>query len=109
MSFKALLERWSLVPVCYSEISSGWIPLVDELISKLVDLGWDREVFYIQEQGGRLHFGIKHSTPEMARLIRDYSTKSEMICAVCGGHGERKRWGENVLILTRCDSCAVQK
>lgn len=84
-------------------IGIGWYPLVKELISDILELGWDKQICQIKEKFGGLRFYINSAPREVHDRISKAETDSFYICEFCGNPGElrtNRSW-----IKTLCDSC----
>lgn len=77
-----ILERW------FFEVGDGWLPLVKELIEKLIDAGWNREVTQVKEKFAGLRFYINGGTDEIFNIIQEAEDKSYNICEICGKPGD---------------------
>jgi len=100
--FDALVKKYDLQPYCSSGIGDGWIPLVEELIQKLIDLGWNKKIAQIKEKFGTLRVYLDDATEEMRELVYKYEAKSAEICELCGKPGIiRGRWW----VKCKCDGC----
>lgn len=87
----------------YFECAEGWYPLLQELMTKLVALGWDRQATQIKEKFGGLRIYANGLTEEMDDLVCEYAYMSREVCEDCGepGHWTRQRYW----IRTLCDKC----
>ena len=72
----------------YFSISNGWLPMIQNLILKLIDTGWNREVCQVKEKFGGLRFYINDGNKEIFSIIREYENMSYHICELCGKKGE---------------------
>lgn len=75
------------------DVGGGWLPIVEDLIVKLIDKGWDRALMQVKEKFGSLRFYIGTGTPEIFDLIREAENKSAVTCEDCGKPGRVARWG----------------
>lgn len=75
------------------EIREGWVPLVEELIKDLKELGWDGTIHQIKEKWGGLRFYIGYGTEDIWNRIEMAERKSLTICEVCGEPGELRTEG----------------
>jgi hypothetical protein len=66
----------SYVPDLVREIDSAWIPIVDDLFTHLIRLGWDRQLAQVKEKFDELRVYIDDTTPEMQRRIHDAVVRS---------------------------------
>lgn len=66
----------------------GWLDLIQELIEKLIDAGWNKEVTQVKEKFGGLRFYINEGTDEIFDIIEEYCQKSYKICEICGEEGK---------------------
>jgi len=81
-------------------IAPGWYGLVKKLIEDLIALGWNKEIFDVEEKFGGLRFSINGGTKEMLERIEKAENDSYTICEICGKQGKPRdgRW-----IRTLCD------
>jgi len=84
----------------FFEIESGWYALVKDLIAKLIELGWDKEIHQVKQKYGGLRFYTGATSDEMHTAIRKYENLSYETCEVCGEPGEVRPGG---WIETLCD------
>jgi len=85
----------------FFEIESGWYALVKDLIAKLIELGWDKEIHQVKQKYGGLRFYTGATSDEMHTAIREYENLSYKTCEVCGEPGEVRPGG---WIETLCDT-----
>jgi hypothetical protein len=85
----------------FFEIESGWYVLVKDLIAKLIELGWDKEIHQVKQKYGGLRFYTGATSDEMRTVIREYENLSYKTCEVCGEPGEVRPGG---WIETLCDT-----
>lgn len=91
-----LLDKYEIAPTpCLSDLPEGWVGIVDELISDLIELGWDRDLQQVKEKFGGLRFSIGANDyndevwEAMSFRIRQAEAESIKTCEVCGEAGER--------------------
>lgn len=94
-------------PDCGFYIGEAWIPLVDKLCQKIVDiLGPDDTciVDQVKEKFGGLRF-YYHSNKydEINLFVRECEDACELICSECGK--EHKKTTDNGWISSRCSDC----
>jgi len=77
----------------FFEIESGWYALVKDLIAKLIELEWDKEVHQVKQKYGGLRFYTGAVSDEMRTAIREYENLSYKTCEVCGEPGEIRSGG----------------
>lgn len=99
-----LLEEFDLKPQVMGGIGNGWVPLVRELLTKLIALGWPKKLGQIKEKFGALRFYADECSDEMFKLISEYEDKSETVCEVCGQPGEIGSWHSSWLRCL-CKEC----
>jgi len=92
----------------YFDIDDGWLPLVKELISKLIALGWDKQLSQVKEKWGGLRFYINSGSDEVHALILEYENKSGHICEMCGEPGKTGKTNTG-WIKTLCSNCEKLK
>lgn len=79
----------------FCSIQDGWLPLVQELIEKLIKLGWDKHTTQIKEKFGGLRFYIGSGSPEIYKMIVWAENESYKICETCGSRedvSQTKGW-----------------
>ncbi len=84
----------------FLECGPGWNQLIADLMTKLIDKGWDRNIAQVKEKFGQLRFYVDTKTAEQDELIRAAENKSAEICEICGEEGKLK--GTHGLWQTRC-------
>lgn len=82
------LESNPIVNSDFFEVELGWFPLIKELITDLVELGWNREVCQVKEKFGGLRFYINKGSDEIFNRIIKAETESLTICEISGKVGE---------------------
>jgi len=82
------LESNPIVDSHFFEVELGWFPLIKELITDLVELGWNKEVCQVKEKFGGLRFYINEGSDEMFNRIIKAETESLTICEISGKFGE---------------------
>ena len=107
-SFAQFLARHGLPePRCSSGVGPGWIPLLDELVTKLKAAGWTGGFAQIKEKlGGLRAYPEGLLPPEQRKIIWDAEARSMTICEQCGQPGAlltNKHW-----LMTRCPACAPE-
>lgn len=103
--FQQLLEKHGLWEKYYrtdSFVMKGWHPLLDELFTDLISMGWNKELFQVKEKFGSLRMYINESTDEMSARISKAEKDSQSICECCGKPGKliTKGW-----MQTLCEGC----
>jgi hypothetical protein len=81
-------DREPITDPYYFEINSGWHRLVKDLISDLIELGWDKEICQVKEKFGTLRFYINGGSDEIHNRIHQAELDSSHICERCGSPGE---------------------
>lgn len=96
--FDEFVKKHDLKLAIPSRVSDGWLPLLEDLVSKLKQRGWTGEVAQIKEKFGGLRFyanpsiktgNTKEEIEEFQRLIYEAEDKSFKICEFCGQPGKR--------------------
>jgi hypothetical protein len=85
----------------FFSVSSGWYPLIKELIEDLIELGWNKQVCQVKEKFGGLRFYINEGSDEIHKRISDAENTSLKTCELCGEEGilrTKVRW-----FTTLCD------
>lgn len=100
MTYEEWLQKWGLFPTCSSGVGIGWIPILEELTSTLIKLGWDKQLEQVKEKFGCLRFYIGKGSPEMYDAIIEAEKASNITCEKCGKPGIRRSGG---WIKTLCE------
>ena len=79
-------DRPNIVSRYYCECGDGWLPLIQELIEKLIAAGWNKEICQIKEKFAGLRFYTNGQTDECWDLIREYEEKSYNVCEWVQGY-----------------------
>jgi hypothetical protein len=81
-------DRAVITDSYFFECDAGWYSIIKDLIEKLIEIGWDKQVMQVKEKFGGLRF-YANSLPEGgSELIRDAENKSFETCEICGEPGE---------------------
>ena len=72
----------------FFEVGLGWFPLIKDLITDLIELGWNKEVCQVKEKFGGLRFYINSATSEAHKRISQAEIESMNICEVTGKPGK---------------------
>lgn len=90
----------------FFNVNEGWFMIVKNLISELLEFGWDRHMIQSKEKFGRLNFYIKEPTKVLQGIILTYEKLSYNICEVCGQLGSQRNDG---WVKTLCDIHADER
>jgi hypothetical protein len=82
------LESNPITDSDFFEVDSGWFPLIKDLITDLVELGWNKEVCQVKEKFGGLRFYINDGSDEVFNRIHKSEKESLTICEITGKVGE---------------------
>jgi hypothetical protein len=77
----------------FFECGNGWYPLIKDLITDLIELGWDKQVCQVKEKFGALRFYINTGSDEIFKKIHSYENQSYETCETCGEKGELRLVG----------------
>jgi hypothetical protein len=100
----AFYERHGLKPTaCWSDVSPGWVELLDRLVVDIKALGWDGDLHQVKEKFGGLRFYIGAGTPAMDERIDAAERESLRTCDMCGALGKLRAGG---WLRTLCDTHA---
>jgi hypothetical protein len=77
----------------FFSVGVGWYPLIKDLISDLIELGWDKQTCQVKEKFGALRFYINTGSDEIFKKIHSYENQSYEICETCGEKGELRLVG----------------
>jgi len=101
-----VLLKYGLNPTISAGCGAGWVPEIEDLIQKLIKVGWNKDLHQIKEKFGSLRFYIGEATPGMVSLIRSYESQTFQICENCGKPGKSKNpKGSHSWIKTLCENC----
>jgi hypothetical protein len=82
------LESNPITDAYYFEVKSGWYPLIKDLITDLINLGWNKEITQVKEKFGTLRLYINEGTDDIHRRIANAENESNIICEVTGQPGK---------------------
>jgi hypothetical protein len=82
------LESNPITDSDFFEVGLGWFPLIKDLITDLIELGWNKEVCQVKEKFGGLRFYINAATSEAHKRISQAEIESMSICEVTGKPGK---------------------
>ena len=77
----------------FFECGNGWYTLIKNLITDLIELGWDKQVCQVKEKFGALRFYINTGSDEIFKKIHSYENQSYETCETCGEKGELRLVG----------------
>lgn len=83
-------------------VREGWIPLVEELVEKLIKIEPTFKIAQIKQKFGGLRFYANVTTTEAWDLIQEYEDKSFKVCEDCGAPAKLRG---GVYLETLCDNC----
>jgi hypothetical protein len=72
----------------FFECGPGWYPLLRDLITDLIALGWDKQVCQVKEKFGGLRFYVNGMSDEMHARIKIAEDASYETCEVTGQPGK---------------------
>lgn len=72
----------------YFSVGPGWYPLLKDLITDLIALGWDKQVCQVKEKFGGLRFYINAASDAVHNRISEAENQSYEICEVTGQPGK---------------------
>ena len=84
------LESNPITDSDFFEVGLGWFPLIKDLITDLIELGWNKEVCQVKEKFGGLRFYINAATSEAHKRISQAEIESMNICEVTGKPGKHR-------------------
>jgi hypothetical protein len=82
------LESNPIIDSDFFEVEPGWFPLIKDLITDLINLGWNKEVCQVKEKFGGLRFYINDGSDEVFNRIHKSEKESLTICEITGKIGE---------------------
>jgi len=93
-------------------VPETWIPLVDELCTKIQEssdkLGYQITCVQMKEKFGVLRFYVHQATPEIYELITEYENRSILICQECGCEDCNITPTESGWVYYLCESCKIK-
>jgi hypothetical protein len=75
----------------FFSVGVGWYPLIKDLITDLIELGWDKQICQVKEKFGGLRFYINAASDDVHKRIREATELSYETCETCGEKGELKK------------------
>ncbi len=81
-------DREPITNAGFFECNSGWYPLLKDLITDLIELGWDKQICQVKEKFGGLRFYIYEASDEMHDRIIQAEKESYETCEVTGKPGQ---------------------
>ena len=81
-------DREPITDAYYFEVEEGWYPLIKDLITDLINLGWNKEITQVKEKWGTLRFYINEGTDDIHRRIANTENESYIICEATGQPGK---------------------
>ena len=88
------------------ECGNGWYNLIDELMSKILELDKGCIVVQVKQKFGGLRVYIEPTNDKPYDLIIEYEAKSYLICEECGKYGELRN--DRSYVKTLCKGCNKQ-
>jgi hypothetical protein len=85
------LDREPIKNSGFFDVGVGWYPLIKNLITDLIELGWDKQTCQVKEKFGGLRFYINAGSDEIYKRISLVESQSYEICEVCGEKGELRK------------------
>jgi hypothetical protein len=81
-------NREPIMTAGFFECDSGWYQLIKDLITDLIELGWNKEICQVKEKFGGLRFYIYEGSNEIHERISKAENQSYEICEVTGKPGQ---------------------
>ena len=104
MTKQELFDKYPvLLGDVFLDVGPGWLPMIDELCSKLKETGLDVKAQQVKEKFGGLRFYTNNESEPLDKLVTYYENKSYHICDTCGSEehiGYTSGW-----MRTLCKSC----
>ena len=100
-------DRGPIVDAYAFGVSEGWYPIIKDLITELIAVGWDKRLVQCKEKFGGLRFYIETYPEGSQEVITKYEKLSYETCEKCGKKGTNRKikgW-----IYTLCDDHAKEK
>lgn len=103
---EALLGKYGIVSERSSAIEPGWIAMMEALIEKLIEHGWNRQLFQVKEKAGGLRFSPASDDEHLSKICKEYNLLSNKICEFCGDPGRLSQDSHSHWFKTLCSRCA---
>jgi len=92
-SIGGLVNGWKrddtpIIDAGFFSVGYGWYPLIKDLITDLIELGWNKEVCQVKEKFGGLRFYINAASDEMYDRISQAEKESYETCEDTGQPGK---------------------
>lgn len=86
----------------------GWYPIINRLVSDLITMGWNRELWEVKDRFGWLQFRTTSWTNGALRArIDEAEQESSRICSRCGAPGQP--WDDGTAnCRTLCTGCEME-
>lgn len=89
------------------QVGEGWGDILERLVTDLLKLGWDGDLYQVKEKFGGLRFYIGGASDEVHERIRKAEEESYHTCEFCGAAAKAQNIG--YWIKTVCDTCKERK
>jgi len=93
-------------------VNTGWHPILERLIVRLIGLGWDKQIEQVKEKFGRLRFYTGRCSDAIFEAIGEAESESSHTCEECGQPGKSDTWikpGKIGWVLTLCDTHGAER
>jgi hypothetical protein len=81
-------DREPIINARFFECDEGWYQLIKDLITDLIELGWDKQICQVKEKFGGLRFYINEGSDEIHDRITEAERQSYEICEITGKPGQ---------------------
>lgn len=81
-------DRPVIVSRHFCSVGDGWLQLIHNCISELLEADWDKRTCQIKEKFGGLRFYIGSGSNEIHDIIGKYEELSFKTCEISGDQGE---------------------
>ena len=75
------------------DVGDGWLDLIDQLVTDLLNIGPMPELHQIKEKFGGLRFSVEEADNELYDFIEEIEVRSFGICEVCRAPGKVREGG----------------
>jgi len=80
-------DREPIMTAGFFECDEGWYQLIKDLITDLIELGWNKEICQVKEKFGGLRFYINEGSDEIHARISKAEDLSYETCEITGKPG----------------------